>query len=452
MKSINPATLEVLAEYPSYTDAELEDILTGSHRAAVAHARTPFESRSRLMHRVAEILLDRRDEYAGLLTSEMGKPIVQARSEIEKCAWVCRYFADHAEEFLADEKLESDASDSFVSFEPLGVVLAVMPWNYPFWQVLRFAAPAVMAGNGALLKHASNVSGCALALEDLFRRAGFDEDLFRTVLVEGSRAEALVGDRRIAAVTLTGSGPAGRAVAAAAGRALKPSVMELGGSDPYIVLEDSNLPACVETSVTARMQNTGQSCIAAKRFIVVEPVVDQFTQLHVDRVRSLTVGDPMSEDTDIGPLARADLVDELDAQVRHSVDAGAKLLCGGKRVEGPGVYYEPTVLTDVRKGMPAFDEETFGPVSAIVSVASEEEAIAVANDSFFGLGAAIWTLDLLKARRMAHSIAAGAVFINGMTKSDPRLPFGGIKGSGYGRELSAFGIREFVNKKTVWIG
>lgn len=452
MKSINPATNVPIRDYSEHTDEEVDQILGAAAEAQRRHAQSTFQERSKHLYRAAEILLDRRDEYASLLTQEMGKVIAQARAEVEKCAWVCRYFAENAEAFLADETMESDASDSFVTFEPLGVVLAVMPWNYPFWQVLRFAAPAVMAGNGAVLKHASNVSGAALALESLFRDAGFHQDLFRTVLIPGSRVERVIADRRVAAVTLTGSGPAGRSVASAAGRALKPCVMELGGSDPFIVLDDCNLPSCVETSVLARMQNTGQSCIAAKRFIVVESVLEQFSRLHVDRVETLRVGDPMDPETEIGPLARRDLVDELHDQVERSVAAGARVLTGGHRIDGAGAFYAPTVLTDVAPGMAAFDEETFGPVSAIVPAGSEEEAVALANQSVFGLGASLWTLDLLRAKRLMRRIQAGAVFVNGMTKSDPRLPFGGIKESGYGRELSIYGIREFVNKKTVWIG
>lgn len=451
MRSINPRNLEVISEYSPHTDRQVDDILSRVDNAARRWRETAFEERSKLTYRAADILLERKEEYAGLMTSEMGKPLVQARAEVEKCAWVCRYFAEHAQRFLANEPMESDAGDSYVSFEPLGVVLAVMPWNFPFWQVLRFAAPAIMAGNGGVLKHASNVTGAALALEGLFRDAGFDEDLFRALLLPGSRVQGVIEDRRIAAVTLTGSGPAGRAVAAAAGRALKPSVLELGGSDPFIVLSDCNLPSCVETSVTARMQNNGQSCIAAKRFIVVRDILEQFTRLHVERVRSLVVGDPRDERTEVGPLAREDLLEELDDQVHRSLDAGARLLCGGRRIDREGAFYEPTVLSDVRPGMAAFDEETFGPVSSIVPVDSEEEAIGTANSSAFGLGASLWTLDMLKARTLARRIEAGAVFVNGMTKSDPRLPFGGIKESGYGRELSVFGIREFVNKKTVWI-
>ena len=451
MKSINPATNVPIREYSEHTDEEVDQILGTAAEAQRTHAQSTFQERSKHLYRVAEILLDRRDEYATLMSREMGKVIAQARAEVEKCAWVCRYFAEHAEAFLADETMVSDASDSFVTFEPLGVVLAVMPWNYPFWQVLRFAAPAVMAGNGAVLKHASNVSGAALALESLFRDAGFHHDLFRTLLIPGSRVQHVIADRRVAAVTLTGSGPAGRSVASAAGRALKPCVMELGGSDPFIVLDDCNLPSCVETSVLARMQNTGQSCIAAKRFIVVESVLEQFSRLHVDRVEALRVGDPMDTETEIGPLARRDLVDELHDQVERSVAAGARVLTGGHRIDGAGAFYAPTVLADVAPGMVAFEEETFGPVSAIIPAGSEEEAVELANQSVFGLGASLWTLDLLRAKRLMRRIQAGAVFVNGMTKSDPRLPFGGIKESGHGRELSIYGIREFVNKKTVWI-
>jgi len=364
---------------------------------------------------------------------------------------VCDYYADNAEKFLADEIIETDAGKSFVAFEPIGVVLAVMPWNFPFWQVFRFAAPALMAGNAGILKHASNVPGSALAIEEVFRTAGFPENIFRTLVIPSRAVEDVIKDPRVQAVTLTGSEPAGMAVAATAGHELKKTVLELGGSDPFIVLEDADLPACVNTSVNARMINAGQSCIAAKRFIVVESRVREFEEQQAAIMEAMKMGDPLDETTQVGPLARPDLLDELDEQVQKSIAMGARLLTGGKKADLPGAYYEPTVLTDVKKGMPVYEQETFGPVSAVIPVKDEEEAIAVANDSEFGLGGSVWSRDLKRAEKVARQIYTGAVFVNGMTKSDPRLPFGGVKKSGYGRELSHYGIREFVNIKTIWI-
>jgi succinate-semialdehyde dehydrogenase/glutarate-semialdehyde dehydrogenase len=386
------------------------------------------------------------------MAEEMGKPIRQGRAEVEKCAWVCEYYADNAESFLSKETIATDASDSYVTFNPLGVVLAVMPWNFPLWQVFRFAAPALMAGNAGVLKHASNVPGSALAIEEVFRQAGFPASLFRTLLVGGSRVSSVIEDSRIKAVTLTGSTEAGKTVASTAGRVLKKSVLELGGSDPYLVLEDAELERTINTCVASRLINAGQSCIAAKRFIVVKSVLERFQQGFVKEMRAQKVGDPRAEDTDVGPMARHDLRDELHDQVRRSIDRGAKCLLGGEVPEGVGAYYPPTVLADVKPGMPAYEEELFGPVAAIIPVENENEAIATANDSVFGLGAAVFTKDKARGERIAaQELQAGCCFVNAFVKSDPRLPFGGIKESGYGRELAAYGIKEFVNIKTVYV-
>jgi len=385
------------------------------------------------------------------MTLEMGKPIVQGEAEVDKCAWACEYYADHAEAFLAEQPRETEASRSYVRFDPLGPVLAVMPWNFPFWQVFRFAAPALMAGNAGVLKHASNVPRSALAIEEVFREAGFPRGLFSTVLVGSSAVAGLIADPRIVAVTLTGSELAGSKVAEQAGHALKKTVLELGGSDPFIVLADADIGAAARTAADARLINSGQSCIAAKRFIVVEPVADQFLDRFLDELRSRRMGDPLVRGTQVGPQARIDLRDLLHEQVAESVKRGAKLLLGGEVPAGKGAFYPPTLLAAVDKGMPAFDEETFGPVAAVIRAKDEADAVRLANDSTFGLGASLWTEDRVRAERLAAQIEAGSVFVNGVVKSDPRLPFGGIKRSGYGRELSEYGIREFVNVKSVWI-
>ncbi len=451
MKTINPATGELIKEYKEHNDTEVDQIIDAVQEAFRHWRETPFSFRSKMMHNAANILRENKEDYAKTMTLEMGKILAESRAEVDKCAWVCDFYADNAEKFLQDEVIGSDAGRSFVAFEPLGIVLAVMPWNFPFWQVFRFAAPGLMAGNTGILKHASNVPGCALAIEEVFRKAGFPENTFRTLLISAGKVERIIKNEHVKAATLTGSEPAGSRVAAIAGAELKKTVLELGGSDPYIVLEDADQPVCVSTAVTARMINTGQSCIAAKRFIVVEPLVKQFEHQQTQIMTSLKVGDPMLEDTQVGPLARADLADEIDAQVKGSIEKGAKLLCGGRKPEGPGAFYPPTVLANIKKGMPVFDEETFGPVSAIIPAKDTEEAIAIANDSPFGLGGSVWSRDIAKAEAVARRIETGAMFINGMTKSDPRLPFGGIKKSGYGRELSHYGIKEFVNIKTIWI-
>ena len=451
MKSIDPSTGKMIKEYRDYTLKECDDIINKTHEAYESWSQTPFSRRSVLMKRTAEILRNEKTELATLMSREMGKVIAEAEAEIEKSAWVCDFYAENAERFLSDEYIESDAGKSFVSFEPLGVILAVMPWNFPFWQVFRFAAPALMAGNGGLLKHASNVPGCALAIEDVFRRAGFPEHLFRTLLIGGNDVAHVIANEKVKAATLTGSEHAGSMVASNAGKHLKKTVMELGGSDPFVVLKDAAMEKCAQTAVTARMINSGQSCIAAKRFIVENAVYDEFVERVVKIMSGLKGGDPLSRSSRFGPLARIDLVEEIDRQVRESIRLGAKVETGGKRMKGSGFYYQPTVLTRITPCMPVFSEETFGPVLPVLKVHSEEEAVEMANKSPFGLGGSLWTRNIEKGIRLARRIEAGAVFVNGMTKSDPRLPFGGVKRSGYGRELSHYGIKEFVNIKTIWV-
>ncbi len=450
---VNPATGRTLRTVEETPADELDGFVERAHQTFLAWREASFEERGRLMRRAAALLKDRAGDYARLMAEEMGKPVRDGRSEAEKCGWVCEYYAANAERFLAPEPVDTEARESFVAFRPLGVVLAVMPWNFPFWQVFRFAAPGLMAGNAARLPHASNVPGCALAIEEIFREAGFPEDLFRSLLVGSERVEALIEHPRVRAATLTGSGPAGRAVAQAAGKNLKKTVLELGGSDPYVVLEDADLDAAVETCVKSRLINSGQSCIAAKRFIVVEPIREEFERRFVEGMRGTIVGDPMDEATQVGPQARADLRDDLHRQVEETIALGARCLLGGEIPDREGAWYPPTVLTDVKPASPGYEEELFGPVASIIPVADEAEAIEVANDTSFGLGAAVFTRDLERGRRIAtKGFEAGACFVNGLVKSDPRLPFGGIKESGYGRELSVFGIREFVNIKSVWVG
>jgi succinate-semialdehyde dehydrogenase/glutarate-semialdehyde dehydrogenase len=403
------------------------------------------------MMKAAEILETEKEKFGRLMTTEMGKPLKSAIEETAKCAWVCRYYAETAERTLADEAIETNATHSFIRYQPLGVVLAVMPWNFPFWQVFRFAAPALMAGNCGLLKHASNVPQCALAIEEIFRRAGFAEGEFQTLLVGSDKVQAVIDDPRVAAVTLTGSEPAGRSVASEAGGQIKKSVLELGGSDPFIVMPSANLDEAVKTAVKARTINNGQSCIAAKRFIVAREIADNFERRFVQGMQSLKVGDPFDEATDIGPLATADILSDLEDQVRKSVEAGARVLTGGRRLERQGYYYAPTVLTDIPEDSPAYREELFGPVAVLFRARDIREAICIANDTDFGLGSSAWTNDERERAQFIDELEAGSVFINGMVASDPRLPFGGVKHSGYGRELNAHGIREFLNIKTVWI-
>jgi len=450
--ALNPATNEQIREYEELSPSEVNEIIACANEAYYGWRKTSFDERAACMREAARILRDRAAEFAHLMAIEMGKPIKDGRAEAKKCAWVCDYYADNAASFLQREPAETDATKSFVTFRPLGVVLAVMPWNFPFWQVFRFAAPNLMAGNVGLLKHASNVPGCALAIENIFHESGFPEDVFRSLLVGSGQVEAIIENPLVRAVTLTGSTPAGRAVARKAGEMLKKTVLELGGSDPYVVLDDADLPQTVNTCVASRLINSGQSCIAAKRFIVTEKNRDAFERLYVQRMRATVMGDPLLEETELGPQARHDLRDELQEQVRQSIERGARLLLGGEIPAGDGAYYPPTVLTDVKKGMPAYDDELFGPVAAIIPVEDEAEAIRVANDSIFGLGAAIFTRDVERGERIAaEEIEAGCCFVNSLVKSDPRLPFGGIKESGYGRELAVYGIKEFVNIKTVYV-
>ncbi len=450
--TLNPATGEVVARFAPCPPAQVESALEGAFRAQRLWRQTAMDERSRLLTAVASVLRERKNRYAALITLEMGKPIVEAEAEIEKCAVTCDFYATHAAGFLADEPVTSNASMSRVSFDPLGLVLAVMPWNYPFWQVVRFAAPALAAGNGAVLKHANNVPQCALALQEVFRDAGAPKGLFLTLLVEASEVKALIEDRRIAAVTLTGSTPVGKMVASQAGAVLKKQVLELGGSDPFIVLADADLETAAKAAVKARFQNAGQSCICAKRFIVEERIADSFVDALRDFAQELKVGDPMDRSTAMGPMARHNLRAALHEQLQRTVQQGGTLLLGGRLPEGPGAYYPPTVIDRVTDRMAAGCEETFGPVASVLRVRSAEEAIELANGSEFGLGAGLWTRDMERAERLTRQIDAGAVFVNGLVASDPRLPFGGLKQSGYGRELGSYGIREFTNIKTVWIG
>jgi succinate-semialdehyde dehydrogenase/glutarate-semialdehyde dehydrogenase len=450
--SINPTTGQELGTYQQHEPAEVSRRLGETYEAHLAWRRRSFAERAEPLRRTAELLRRGRDQLARLMALEMGKPLAQGRAEADKCAWVCEHYADQAERYLAIEEISTEAWRSFVTFQPLGVILAVMPWNFPLWQVFRFAAPALMAGNGAVLKHASNVPGCALAIEALFAEAGLPSSLFASLLIPGAKVLDLIDDDRVAAVTLTGSESAGRAVAARAGRQLKKSVLELGGSDPYIVLEDADLEAAARICVASRLLNAGQSCIAAKRFIVVEPVKARFEELMVQGMSQARVGDPLIDGSEVGPMARRDLRDELHQQVRTSIEAGARCLLGGEIPEGSGAFYPPTVRTEVGAGMAAYSEELFGPVAAIIGAADEAEAIQMANDSAFGLGAAVFTADLERGERIASlELEAGCCFVNDFVKSDPRLPFGGIKISGYGRELAGYGIKEFTNIKTVYV-
>ncbi len=448
--TINPATEEKLAEYPEFTREEIDSKITASKKAWRDWKKTSFATRSELMNKTADSLEQNAEKYARLMALEMGKPIAQGVAESKKCAWVCRYYAENAEKQIADYNIGTEYSKSFVSYRPIGVVLAIMPWNFPFWQVFRFAAPALMAGNAGILKHSSNTTGCGLEIERIFAEAGFPENLFGTLSVTSRPMRDVIKHPDIAAVTLTGSAPVGRKVASTAGNSLKKTVLELGGGDPYVVLADADLDKTVETCVTGRLINSGQSCIAAKRFIVEESIVDEFSERFVAIMSEKSMGDPLDPKTDVGPQARGDLRDDLIRQAKESVDLGANLALGGLIPEGLGFYYPPTVLTNVGKGMPVYEEETFGPIAAIISAKNETEAIQIANDTEFGLGAAIFTEDVEKGERIAREeLDAGCVFVNDFVKSDPRLPFGGVKNSGYGRELSEFGIKEFLNIKTV---
>ncbi|MGB5729911.1 MAG: NAD-dependent succinate-semialdehyde dehydrogenase [Thiogranum sp.] len=450
--SINPASGEKVSSFEQMSGDEVQVILQKCSRAQRGWANTPFSERARLLAAVAERLLENKQDYARLMTEEMGKVYPQGIAEVEKCAWGCQYYAEHAEKFLAPEDVATEAQHSFVSYKPLGVVLAVMPWNFPLWQVFRFAAPALMAGNAAILKHAPNVFGCALLIERIFAEAGLPESLFRSLIIDVPQTTQVIHNPLVAAVSITSSVAAGRAVASEAGKVLKKCVLELGGSDAFIVLEDADIDQAVEVGIVARFQNSGQSCIAAKRFIVLESVYEEFEKKFVDKAGRLKMGDPSEPGVYIGPLARVDLRDGLHDQVQRSVDAGAKLLLGGEVPDGPGAFYPATVLAGVRPGMAAWSEELFGPVATLIKAGDEREAIEVANATEFGLGGAVWTRDLARGERIAaDGIQSGAAFVNDMSKSDPRMPFGGIRHSGYGRELSIFGIREFVNVHAVWV-
>ena len=449
--SVNPATGETLKTFEALSEPQINEKLQLAAETFRSYRHTPLAERESMLLRAAEILETEKNDFARLMTTEMGKPIKGAVGEAEKCALVCRYYAEHARHHLADQLVETNASKSYVCFQPLGPVLAVMPWNFPFWQVFRFAAPALMAGNVGLLKHASNVPQCALAIEDIFRRAGFPEGTFQTLLVGSEAVQRILEDPRVVAATLTGSEPAGRSVASIAGKQIKKTVLELGGSDPFIVMPSANLQEAVTTAVKARTINNGQSCIAAKRFIVATEIYDSFERMFVEEMKGLRVGDPLNESTDIGPLATEQILKDVDEQVKTSVAAGAIVLTGGKRLDQGGNFYEPTVLVNVPLDSPASCEEIFGPVAMLFRVNDIDEAIELGNATSFGLGAAAWTNDVEEQNRFAEELEAGSVFLNGMVASDPRLPFGGIKNSGYGRELSEFGIREFMNIKSVWI-
>ncbi|QYN20057.1 NADP-dependent succinic semialdehyde dehydrogenase [Amycolatopsis sp. DSM 110486] len=454
--TINPATGETVKTFTELTEAEVRDRIGIAHEQWQTYRRTTFAERAALLHATADLLEKEADDVARMMTTEMGKTLASARAEALKSAKGMRYYADHAEEFLADEPLPDPsvvgASRALGRYQPLGVVLAVMPWNFPLWQVMRFAAPALMAGNVGLLKHASNVPQCALYLEDVFRRGGFGEGCFQTLLVSAHQVEPILRDARVAAATLTGSEPAGRSVAAICGDEVKHTVLELGGSDPFVVMPSADLDRAAETAVTARTQNNGQSCIAAKRFIVHTDVYDEFARKFVERMRALTVGDPFDDDTKVGPLATEQGRADVEELVDETVSAGATVLCGGKRPEGPGWFYPPTVITDITREMRIFTEEVFGPVASLYRVADLDEALEIANATPFGLGSNAWTEDAGEIERFIDDLDAGQVFINGMTVSYPELPFGGVKRSGYGRELSSHGIREFCNLKTVWVG
>ncbi len=448
--SINPATGERIASYPVWDDARLEQTLQSVSDSGQQWRALPLQERSRLLQQTARLLEGETEDLAGLITREMGKPLREARAEIKKCAWVCDFYAEHAPAMLADEPIESDASASYVSYLPLGTILAVMPWNFPFWQVFRFAAPTLAAGNTAVLKHARSVPQCALAIEDLFRRAGFPDDIFTTLMIDSDQTARVIGDRRIQGVTLTGSERAGESVAGQAGRHIKKTVLELGGSDAFIVLEDADIELAADTAVASRYINGGQSCIAAKRFIAVRAVADDFISAFRERAARLVQGDPMDERTDIGPMARQDLRDTLDQQVQRSVVAGARPLLGCKPRIGRGYFYTVSILGDVSESMPAACQELFGPVAAMLTASDEAEAMRLANASRYGLASTLCSRDTARAQALARDIEAGSTFINSMVRSDPRLPFGGIKLSGYGRELARQGIREFCNIKTIY--
>ena len=451
ISTVNPATGEEIETFKALTDEEIDGKLRLAAETFHEYRKTSFEERSRMLLRAAEILEEEAEELGRVMTGEMGKTLAAATAEAQKCVRGCRYYAEHAEAMLADEPVELEGARAFVRYQPLGPVLAVMPWNFPFWQVFRFAAPALMAGNVGLLKHASNVPKCALAIEDIIHRAGFPEGAFQTLLISSSQVQSVIDDPRVRAATLTGSEGAGRQVASEAGENIKKTVLELGGSDPFIVMPSADLEKAVSTAVTARTLNNGQSCINAKRIIVHQDIADEFERRFVESMEALRVGDPMDENTDMGPVATPDILEDVTGQVRKSVEAGARVLTGGEPMEGLGNFYPPTVLTDIPKSSPAYVEEIFGPVASLFRAKDIDEAIALANDTTFGLSSSSWTDDPDERERFVNEIEAGMVYINRMTESTPEVPFGGVKNSVYGRELSVFGIREFVNAKTVWI-
>jgi len=450
-QSINPATDAVLANFETWNQGRLNEALESVSQASIRWQQTPLEERCKLVRGVAPRLRAQKNELARTITLEMGKLIADSEAEVEKCATACEFYADQGPAFLKDEVIETDAGKSYVCYQPLGTVLAVMPWNFPLWQVFRFAAPALVAGNTGVLKHASNVPQCALAIEKVFADAGLPLNVFRTLMISASQVKSVIQDSRIAAVTLTGSEPAGRQVAATAGDSIKKSVLELGGSDPFVVLEDADLELTVKNAVISRFLNTGQSCIAAKRFIVVQDVMDKFLSLFKEKAQALKPGDPLDKSTTLAPMARRDLRDELHQQVLDSIKSGATSVTGCQPVEGPGAFYQPSILANVKPGMRAYGEELFGPVAIVISAKNESDALRIANDTRFGLGGSVWTSNSERGEKFARQVQAGSVFVNGFVKSDARLPFGGIKASGYGRELSHHGMLEFVNAKTVWI-
>ncbi len=453
MKTTNPTTGKLIKEYSNSSFEEFDGIVFRANIAQKQWAKLDYPIRAPYLKKIADTLRENKDELAELMALEMGKPLAQGVSEVEKCAWVCEYYAENAQEFLKNDIIETDASKSYVTFNPLGVVLSIMPWNFPFWQLFRFAAPALMAGNGVILKHAEVTTGCALKIEEIIHESGVSSDLFRTILVGNEDMKPIIQHEGVAAVTLTGSTKAGKVVASQAGEALKKTVLELGGSDPYIILKDADIKLAAEKCATSRLINSGQSCIAAKRFIVEEEVYEEFLQVFTQILKSKKVGDPFEDGTDVGPMARVDLRDGLHDQVEKSIKAGAKVILGCKKPEGEGAYYPISILANVTEGMPAYEEELFGPVASVIKAEDEADAIRIANDSNYGLGAAIFSKDVEKAERIAaKELEAGCCFVNDFVKSDPRVPFGGIKQSGYGRELGLYGIREFVNTKTVWVG
>jgi succinate-semialdehyde dehydrogenase/glutarate-semialdehyde dehydrogenase len=449
--STNPATNQIIKEYTLNTDTEVKKKILLAHNTFLSWQTTSFDHRATLMRNAASILDKNKIRYAETMTIEMGKTYLSAIAEVEKCAWVCNYYAANSEIFLRDEEVDTDASKSLIVYKPLGIVLAIMPWNYPFWQVFRFAAPALMAGNIGILKHASNVPGCAICIQEVFEEAGFPKHAFTSILIKSDQVEKVIKNDLIKACTLTGSGPAGQAVATASGGNIKKTVLELGGNDPYIVLEDADIELAAEQCAMSRLLNAGQSCIGAKRFIVVEEIYEEFLAIFKKKMENAQMGDPMQA-VDLGPMARVDLRNEVHNQVLESVEKGAELILGGHIPNHEGAYYPPTILVNVKPGMPAYEDEIFGPVASVIKVKNQIEAIKVANDSKFGLGACVFTQDLVKGEDIAKNhLQAGCCFVNAFVKSDPRLPFGGIKESGYGRELSHFGIKEFVNIKTVWV-